>query len=124
MPETSERKSIREIWRTIALALLVFVAGAGSSTLYGTAALSAHVANENAALEEREEKRDEAVKKREKSLDKLHQYQAEVHSRLVDLIEVNEDVLHEIRVSQAKVEAKLELLLEQELDLHHGERTP
>lgn len=94
-------KTISDVWKWIALTAFAWILGAGSATLYGKTALANHVTSVQK----------EAVEKKEVE-DKLHQYQADVHSRLVDMIEANEKVLSELRLSQARVEAKLEILLD------------
>lgn len=116
MPTT---KTISDVWKWVAVGAVTWIMGAGTTTILGKAALANHIiATEEAQVEREEEEKEAQAKKAEVEKD-LHMMQADVHNRLVDMIEDNEKLLNELRVGQAEVAAKLELILNQELDRHH-----
>ena len=101
---------MNDVWKWVAGILIALGLGAGGSTLYGRTALAEQ------AAELAEYKKDHAAE-----MDKIHLHQAEIHSRLTDKLEDLKELMHSIQLSQADLEAKMDILLQREFAAHHSE---
>lgn len=108
---------MNDVWKWVAAILVAFIVGSGGTALFGKTA----IAEQEVALIKYKKEVVAVRAAHDAEMDKLHVYQAEVHSRLTDKLEDLKELMHAIQLSQADLEAKMDILLKREFAAHHSE---